>query len=269
MSKELFTIRQAFLDIGRELEPYFEEDYRQGDEALFRPAFERINRLAGQDVDEADVEVLARDRELAAALERINLLRSTFGPRLEVGRAEQVISAPDPWEALAGFIFYPNYLELARTETQGAGVVPGDHVVFLGSGPLPLSCITMCAMHGLFCTGIEREPELVDLSRQAVERLGLADRLRIVHGDHHRLPLDARADLTMVASAAEPKSEIFHHLAAALPAGAMVSFRIHEKGLRRLINSPCLHATPPGFQEIGRVQPKAPVINTCVFIEKI
>lgn len=269
MTQERSSMRQAFLAIGRELEPFVEEDYRQGDEALFRPAFEQINKLAGLDVKEEDVEILAQDKELAAAFKRINLLRSTFGPRLEVGRAEQVISASDPWEALAGFIFYPNYLELARMETQGAGVIPGDHVVFLGSGPLPLSCITLCARHGVFCTGVEREPELVELSRRAVERLGLADRLQIVHGDHHSLPLNGRAGLTMVASAAEPKAEIFQHLASTLPAGSMVSFRIHEKGLRRLINSPCLHATPPGFREIGRMQPKPPVINTCVFIEKI
>jgi hypothetical protein len=268
VNQQLASIRQAFLDIGRELEPYGEKDYRRGDEARFRPVFEQINKLAGQDVDESDVEVLARDRELAAAFERINLLRSTFGPRLEVGRAEQVISASDPWEALAGFIFHPNYLELARMETRGAGLQAGDRVVFLGSGPLPLSCITMCAGHGVFCTGVERELELVELSRRAVERLGLADRLRIVHGDHRSLPLDDKADLTMVASAAEPKAEIFQHLAEVLPAGAKVSYRIHEKGLRRLINSPCLQAAPPGFREIGRVQPRPPVINTCVFAEK-
>ncbi len=269
MTPQAASVREKFIALGRALSGFGPDDYRFGDKTLFHDRFASVNELAACELDEVEVDLLARDSDLAEAFERIDVLRSVYGPRLEEERARGILQAEDPWRELEGFLFYPNYLELARMETEGAGLVPGDRVVFLGSGPLPLSCITMCARRGLQCVGVEREARYVDVSRRVVERLGLSDGVEIIHGDHGAFPLPAPADLVMAASAAEPKDAVFAALAEALPKGAGVSFRTHEKGLRRLINRDNPSQAPSGFRELRRIQPRPPVINTCVFLERI
>ena len=44
-----------------------------------------------------------------------------------------------------------------------------------------------------------------------------------------------------------PKDEIFALLASSLPNGAKVSYRIYEKGLRRLMDKQVVFDPPPAF----------------------
>ena len=81
-------------------------------------------------------------------------------------------------------------------------------------------------------------------------------------------PLETRCDLYMVAAQAEPKSEVFEQLARVLPEGSKVSYRLYEKGLRRILDGSSLFELPSGFEEYLRVQPEPPVNNTVVFLKK-
>ena len=65
-----------------------------------------------------------------------------------------------------------------------------------------------------------------------------------------------------------PKDEIFSHLAKALPDGTILSYRIYEKGLRRLLDSQSVFNLPSEFKEYARIRPEPPVNNTSVFIIK-
>ncbi len=72
----------------------------------------------------------------------------------------------------------------------------------------------------------------------------------------------------MVAAAAQPKTEVFAHLANVVPSGAKLSYRLYEKGLRRLLETPELVTLPEMFEESLRIRPKPPVNNTVVFMTK-
>ncbi|WP_440947040.1 nicotianamine synthase family protein [Methanosarcina sp. T3] len=41
--------------------------------------------------------------------------------KLEIEEAKSLFSSQNPWETLRNFTFYPNYLQLARTEYAGSG----------------------------------------------------------------------------------------------------------------------------------------------------
>lgn len=267
MNKE--AVRTELLAIYDAIARLDDEAVCRGPKEPMDAAFKRIYALADTELPDQDVDALLADATLAPALAAIDRLRNLYGPRLERERAYALLQADDPWEYIRGFLFYPNYVALAEMERRGAGLLPGQRVLFLGSGPLPLSLIMLCsgnnAQLGL---GMEQKEELIELSQQIIRRLGLDKSIQIRHGNHFDLPPDPPADLYLVASAAEPKQEIFAHLAAALPSGARVSFRTHEKAVRRLINAATLHEAPAGFKELARIQPEPPVINTCVFLEK-
>jgi hypothetical protein len=127
----------------------------------------------------------------------------------------------------------------------------------------------MCHQHGLKGIGIEQDEQRAELSRKVVDKLGLSNAIKIIHGNHFQLPLNDRVDLIMIAAQAQPKKEIVEQLAKALPADTKISCRIYEKGLRRLLDRSILVDLPAKladeFKECCRIHPLPPVNNTVVF----
>ena len=100
-----------------------------------------------------------------------------------------------------------------------------------------------------------------------VKHLGLAQRITIINGDHFVLPLKEDFRLLMVAAMARPKEEIFQHLAHNLPDNSLISFRLYEKGLRRLLDLDGDFILPPEFCNYCRIPPQPPVNNTVVVVK--
>ena len=260
------SVRSELIEVYSSIEDLGEEDIMLAS-GLEEP-FRRLDRLASQDVDEGVLDALLSDPELQPVLEGISRLRNLYGLRLEVEEAGLILVAKDPWRELEAFTYYPNYSILSKAEQEGANLKPGDTVAFLGSGPLPLSLIILCREHGLRGIGIERDPRWVQLSCKVIGRLGQDADIEILEGDHFSIPLRKECDLIMVAAMARPKEEIFGHLARALPVGTKVSYRIYEKGLRRVLDLDSSFRPDRGFDEIRRIRPDPPVNNTVVFLER-
>ncbi|MCF8083721.1 MAG: methyltransferase [Deltaproteobacteria bacterium] len=225
----------------------------------------RLNDLAATPVREDQVRALMTDAQLQSALPRLSRFKRRNGLRLEIGCAKSLISVSDPWDHLQRFVYYVNYLTLARMEYQGAGLHAQDRVIFLGSGPLPLTLICLWKHYGIEGVGIEQDRSRARLSTAVIRKLGLEHRIRVICGNHFALSTAPPCNLIMVGADARPKSEIFSHLAEILEPGRMISYRVYEKGLRRLFDAAAVLDLPPQFRECGRVRPQPPVNNTCVF----
>jgi len=94
------------------------------------------------------------------------------------------------------------------------------------------------------------------------------EHIRIAQGDHFKLPVQETCALITVAADARPKGEIFAHLAKALSKDTKLSYRIYEKGLRRLMDDQPVSKLPPEFKEYSRIRPEPPVNNTSIFLVK-
>jgi len=242
-----------------------EEIYRDPSNHL-KTAFQRLDYLIALDVCDKRAEEVLSNSVFNSAFDTITRFRSMYTAKLEIEQAKSIIESRKPWKTFNNFAYFTNYLQLARTEYQGSWLKPGDSVLFLGSGPLPMSLIVLCHQYGLRGIGIEQEPDRAELSRKVLEKLGLSGQIKIIEGNQYTLPLKEKYDLVMVAAQAEPKREIFDHLAKVLPAGTKVSYRIYEKGLRRLLDTFSRYELPAQFEEYLRVRPKPPANNTVVFL---
>lgn len=242
-----------------------EESYQNLSNNL-NTVFQRLDYLIAQDICDKRAEEFIYNPGFDSAFDAITSFRSLYTAKIEVEHAKAIIKSRDPWKTLKNFAYIPNYLQLAKTEYQGSPLKPGDHVLFLGSGPLPISLIILCRLYGLRGVGIEQEPDRAKLSRMVLQKLGLSDRIKIIEGNQYALPLEEKSELLMVAAQAEPKNAIFDHLAEVLPAGTKVSYRIYEKGLRRLLDTFSRYELPEPFVEYLRIPPKPPVNNTVVFL---
>ena len=228
--------------------------------------FKRLDQVIALDVDDTTADAILSSSGFNLVFDVITGFRSHYTAELETEQANAILGSSDPWQSLKDFAYFSNYIELARTEFRGARLKSGDTVLFLGSGPLPLSLIVLCQKYGLKGIGIEQEPDRVELSRRVIEKLGLSDQIRIIKGNHLTLPIEEPVDLIMVAAQAEPKDVIFDHLATVMPAGTKMSYRIYEKGLRRLLDTFSRYELPANLKEYLRIRPTPPANNTSIFL---
>jgi hypothetical protein len=259
--EEIFEIYSSIKDLK-------DEEILQDPSDHLRTVFQRLDHLIALNVYDKSAEAILYDPVFNLAFDAITRFKSLYIAKLEIEHAHSILESREPWEMLTNFTYISNYLKLSHTEFQGARLKPGDRVVFLGSGPLPLTLMVLCHWYGLKGIGIEQDPDRAELSRKVLEKLGLSGQIKILNGDHLTLPLKTRSELIMIAAQAEPKNEIFNHLEKVLPEGTKLSYRIYEKGLRRLLDTFSFCEFPEQFEEYLRVRPEPPVNNTVVFVTK-
>ena len=245
-----------------------EDEILESSSVELQVAFKRLDELAALEMDEKSTETILKSLGLESLLIAISNFRFSYNLKLEIEKANCILESQNSWKTFKNVTFYPNYLQLARTEFIGSNLKPEDCVVFIGSGPLPQSLTMLCHEHGVRGIGIEQDGNRASLPREVISRLRLSENIRIIEGNHFCLPLEARCELYMIAAQAEPKKEIFEHLAKVLPKGSKVSYRLYEKGLRKILDSSILFELPAGFEEYLRTQPALPVNNSVVFLEK-
>ena len=263
------SIRCELIRIDGLLRDLRADDIAQAPDRVYRSHLAGLNRLAATPVPDEIVAELASDESLAPMIGRIAQMRRLIGLKLEMQLAESVILHRDPWSLIKKFTYYANYVSLARMEFEGAGLKSGARVVFLGSGPLPLSLICLSEAYGIKGVGIEQDRQIAGLSKKMIQTLDLDPLITILHGDQFLLPLDEACALVMVGADAVPKKTIFEYLARVFPPGQMISYRIYEKGLRRLLDDQSVFELPKEFKEYARVRPEPPVNNTCVFAVRV
>jgi hypothetical protein len=259
-------ITEEIVTIYYSIKDFVDREVYQDPTGNLKDVFQRLDYLIALDLNNMSTEAILSNSRFNSAFDAISTFRSEYTAELEVDQANSILKSRDPWETLTNFRYLPNYIQLARTESWGAGLKPGNTVLFIGSGPLPLTLIVLCHQHGTRGIGIEQYPERAELSRRVLEKLGLSRGIRVINGNHLTLPLEETPELIMVAAQAEPKNEIFDHLASVLPAGTKISYRTYEKGLRRMLDTFARYELPGRLREYLRVHPEPPANNTSVFL---
>jgi len=205
---------------------------------------------------------------------RIENLFWMAGLRYEMEFTERLLRSSAPLEEMKDFIHYEAYQQTTRSEVAGANLQAGDKIVFVGSGPLPISLVLLYQEFGIESVGIEIDPRCYQCSRRLIDGLGLSKKIELILGDHFRLPLEQNIEHHIVGLDARPKQEIFAHLAKVLNPGASVSYRFAPP----LPKPDCLgnifsgkdstYQKFPGFREIAVTIPKPPAVNFAVFLQR-
>lgn len=139
-------------------------------------------------------------------------------------------------------------------------------VVFVGSGPLPLSPIALHQFGEADVVCLERDDQAYASSTALLSRLGLADHVTVMKTDG--ADFDYRPyPFVMIASLVTPKQEVLAQIRRTRP-DALVAVRTAE-GLRRLmyeaVDEAALHAQ--GWRQLARTSPvENLVINSTLFL---
>ncbi|MBL4604123.1 MAG: hypothetical protein JKY02_00200 [Flavobacteriaceae bacterium] len=164
-----------------------------------------------------------------------------LGIHIELYQARQIISSNDPKREYAK-IPLKGYLATTSAEVNGANLKKGDKVIFIGSGPMPITLIQLYEHFGIESIGIEIIPEIAEVSRKLIESLGYSDKIKIITGDHHSITSAKEINHINVAYAAHPINEILVHLKSIISTNTTISYRFdainqHEGTIRGIIDN--------------------------------
>ena len=232
------------------------------------PLLDSVEEIAHDQVIDFDsAKHILDDQKMNDALTIIRGFYVDLGSRLETGKAVEILKSDDPWTTLKSFHFYNRYQGLIKNENQLVKFTPEQKVVFIGGGPLPLTVILINKIFKANCISIERIPEVAELSRQVITKLGLESQIVVLEGDETNLK-DLDYTVVMVAALAEPKERVFTNLWETLKTSTPIIYRTYT-GMRAILYSPVTEKATRGFHKEVMILPTGKVNNTSVLIRKI
>lgn len=168
--------------------------------------------------------------------------------------------------SLKQFLYHDNYeeltdLELAHWARSNDRPGAGDHVVFVGSGALPLTAILLQIKTGARVTCVDCDPGAVDLSRRLIAKLGLADRLAVMQANGETADFTGATHVIVAALVPDHAAVVRQVLQRA--ALARIGVRSAE-GLRTMLYPPTdvKKLEQLGMVATGRSETNRRVINT-------
>jgi len=206
------------------------------------------------------------NERISDALEVIRAFYVAVGRRLEIQNARDILRADGPWAKVESFHYYGRYRILVDNEARLAGFAAGDSVAFIGGGSVPLTSMLLSTCHGVKGISIELVPEIAELSRQVLDKLGLGSAIEVVCGDETALA-DLEYDGVIIGASAEPKRRVFMNVRGVISRETKTLYRTYS-GMRAILYPAVTTEDLVGFQELGRVLPTGKVNNTSVVIRK-
>lgn len=122
---------------------------------------------------------------------------------------------------------------------------PPQRVLFIGSGPFPISAIYFHHFTGKPVDCLDRDEDAVLISRQVIDKLGLGHAIKVFNGMGEGFDI-AHYDLVLVALLAKPKRRILRNLRKKGMPGCRVLCRT-SYGLRTLVYEPTVETALSGF----------------------
>ncbi len=253
--------------IADELSKYDGDDLERQPLDKIIPLLDAIEVIAqDMEINFVSAQLILNDERISEALKVIRAFYVAVGTRLETQNARDILIADDPWAEVESFHYYNRYLTLVGNEVLLAAFSAGDRVVFIGGGSVPLTSMLLNTHYGVEGISLELVPQIADLSRQVLDKLGFSSSIEVVCGDESALA-DLKYDGVIVGASAEPKNRVFTNVRSVVSTETKILYRTYS-GMRAILYPTVTAEDLAGFHESGRVLPTGKVNNTSVLISK-
>ncbi len=220
------------------------------------------------------VSLLLTDPEIVRIRQRLLEICAAGEYELERHWAAKAATSGRPNLALRRFPYYANYVALTRFEHSLLSLgsdKPVRSVLFVGSGPLPLTSILLASQFGTRVDNVDISADACRLSEQLVHRLELSHLVRIHCADvrnqndlrsYEVVALAALAGITI-----DEKRTIIGHIERTISPGCRLLVRTAE-GLRRLVYPRVEERDLDGLTVHLAARPWGEVVNSVLIAEK-
>jgi len=129
---------------------------------------------------------ILEDEEIQTIKNSIRRMASEAESKLELFWTENALKSSDIEQTLRSFPYYSNYKEMTDLEIETMKSCDVDFarkVLFVGSGPLPLSSIMMARTYGISIDNLDSDENACKHSKKILERLGLSHKIDTIRGN--------------------------------------------------------------------------------------
>jgi hypothetical protein len=166
--------------------------------------------------------------------EKLQFIYELYETNLERDFAETIIKN----ELLPPNVYpmYKRFNGLIKNEIKLARIDKKEKVLFIGSGPFPISAILLNKLTSCAVDCYETKKKHADIARKVISCLRLEDRIRIIRRKGEYLSND-KYSVIIIALLAKPKKEIIERISRKLPGNIRVICRTSH-GIRRAFYEP-------------------------------
>jgi hypothetical protein len=256
------------ISIADSLEEYGDYELNELPLSEIIPILDSVEEIAHDNIIDFDsAKHILDDERMNKALKFIRKFYVNIGSRLENENANAILESEDPWSTLKSFHFYERYIGLIKNENKLVKFSPEQKVVFIGGGPLPLTVILLNKLFNSKCISVEVNPEVAEVSRNVIKKLGLNSQIQVVVGDETSIT-SCNFTVIMVAALAEPKERVFSNIWDEVDTSVPIIYRTYT-GMRAILYSPVTEKAVRGFHKEVMIIPSGDVNNTSVLIRKV
>lgn len=198
---------------------------------------------------------VCEDPRLEPAVRALQQVAERAGCELEKALARQLAGDPTARNHYLGQVG-----EFASWEARCAQIGPHSKVLFVGSGALPVTAVTLVRELRCQVTCLDRDREAAELSRKALAQLGCPEGLRVVHGSLADVDVESYTHV-WIASLVPNKLDVLRVLARRAHPLARVLVRYGE-GLHRIFNYELEPAALRGWLIQRRLEKKGHLHST-------
>ncbi len=193
---------------------------------------------------------------------------------LERHWARRIGAAADSAAELQRFPYVRNYEKLTRLELsalRGVRDALPQRVLFIGSGPLPLTSMLIAERYGLSVTNIDVDEEACASARTLARRLRLSDKLSFIRADAMSYTDLSEFDCVFLAALVgmnrREKGRLLSHLYASMRPQALLLVRSSQRLRALLYPEVDIHGMDP-FVPLLEIHPHDEVINSVIVAER-
>lgn len=240
---------------------------------LVNSAFAELVTLSSNSTH-AEAQKLLSDPEIQAIIPELRRICAVGEGELESYWAKQITASDHPTIQLESFPYYDNYLKLTELEYRSMGLIGAreiKRVLFVGSGPLPLSSVVLARQYGVYVDNIDNDAQAVTTSTALINHLGLGDIIHTELGDATEFEgygdYDAVFLASLVGLESPQKQAIINRIQKQLRPGSLLVVRTAHD-LRTLLYPAVDIDTIAGLKPQVVIQPLNEVVNSIIILEK-
>lgn len=243
-----------------------------GLQPYYEALIETEHILLSELLSEEEENQVVNSPKMAVALKTSQYLFSSFETLLEKSFASVFLKSRQGRELFLNNpdnitqVYLLRYRELARNEVNLGQIQSEDRVLFIGSGPFPISAIEMVRQTNCQVTCLECLEEASLISRDIVQHLGFEKYLKIFHANGTDVNC-SDYNVILVGVLAQPKQALFDRIHNTSRKRAKILCRT-TFGLRRFIYPPTDFDSIAGFSVKAFLKAKGNQTLSTVLLEK-
>ncbi len=163
---------------------------------------------------------ILEDKEIRSIKNGLRKMSAKAETELELFWVKSALRSRDADKILRFFPYYSNYERMTDLEIESmrlCDIHDGHSVLFVGSGPLPLSSIMMARKCDALIDNLDMDDEACKLSQSLVNKSGLSERIRVIKGNILDMVNISKYQTIFIAALAgetdEEKKKIIDHIA--------------------------------------------------------